>query len=94
MAAGFSVVDEWGLVINKRTLKEEAEKVGLFHIVERLEKFIPSEWLCPVLAPLFPGVSKEIGMIARPSESVAGPSYQISYLNGEKHRQLSFLGQP
>jgi hypothetical protein len=63
--AGFKVINEWGLTIDKKTLKDEAEKLGLLPLVERLEKFVPSEWLCPVLAPMFPRQSKEIGFVTK-----------------------------
>lgn len=64
-AAGFQVVTEYGLMIDKTNLKNEAERLGIAKVVERLDKLIPSEWLLPVLAPLFPLQSKEIGFVCK-----------------------------
>ena len=61
--AGFKIITEWGLLLDKKTLKIEAEKLGLSYLIDRLEKFIPSEWWIPVLSVLFPSQSKEIGFI-------------------------------
>ena len=63
--SGFEVINEWGLLMPKTQLKEQMEPLGLLPLVKRLEQFIPNEWLCPVLAVMFPEQSKEIGMIAR-----------------------------
>jgi len=63
--AGFELITEWGILIDKETLYEEGEKLGLSKMIDRLEKFIPSEWLLPVFAPLFPRQSKEIAFIAK-----------------------------
>jgi len=63
--AGFKVITEWGLLISKADLKNAAETLGLLPLIERLEKFIPTEWLCPVLAPMFPQQSKEIGFVCK-----------------------------
>jgi len=63
--AGFSIITEYGLLLDKKVLKQQASKKGLLQIVERLEKFIPHEWLLPVFAPLFPEVSKEIAIVAK-----------------------------
>lgn len=63
--AGFEVITEWGLLIDRETLHTEGEKLGLLPLIERVEKFIPSEWLLPVFAPLFPSQSKEIAFIAK-----------------------------
>lgn len=63
--AGFSIITEWGIHISKRDLKSEAERLGLLPLIERLEKFIPGEWLTPVLAPMFPKASKEIAFLAK-----------------------------
>lgn len=64
-AAGFQIITEYGLHVDKRALKKEAERLGLLKLVERLEQFVPSEWLLPVLAPMFPKISREIGFIAK-----------------------------
>ena len=63
--ARFKVITEWGLLIDKKTMKAEGERLGLLPLIERLEKFIPSEWLCPVLAPMFPKASKEIAFLCK-----------------------------
>jgi len=61
----FEVITEWGLLISKTDLKHGAESLGLLPLIERLEKFIPTEWLCPVMAPMFPKVSKEIAFLCK-----------------------------
>jgi ubiquinone/menaquinone biosynthesis C-methylase UbiE len=63
--AGFTVINEWGLLISKTELKRQAEHLWLLPLIQRLEQFIPSEWLCPMMAVMFPEQSKEIGMVAR-----------------------------
>lgn len=63
--AGFEVITEWGLLIDRETLRSEGAKLGLAPMIERLEKFVPSEWLLPVFAPMFPKQSKEIAFIAK-----------------------------
>jgi SAM-dependent methyltransferase len=64
-AAGFQLVTEYGLLVDKRTLLREGERLGLKPLIERLAAFIPPEWLLPVFAPMFPTQSKEIGLIAK-----------------------------
>lgn len=66
-SAGFEIVTEYGLMITKKILKSEGERLGILPLIERLEKFIPNQWLLPVLAPMFPKQSKEIGIVARAS---------------------------
>lgn len=56
--AGFRILDEWGLLVDKQIIKN-----NLGEMFERLNKFIPSEWLIPMLSPLYPEQSKEIGFI-------------------------------
>lgn len=63
--ADFEVIKEYGILISKKGLKKEAEKIGLAPVIELLENFIPAEWLCPIFAPLFPEASKEIAFIAK-----------------------------
>lgn len=63
--AGFEIITEWGILIDRDTLHVEGEKLGFSKIIERLEKFIPSEWLLPVFAPMFPKQSKEIAFLAK-----------------------------
>lgn len=62
---GWKITKTWGLTIGLRALKREADRLNIGPIVEQLQAVIPSEWLCPVLAPLFPDASTEIGFIAR-----------------------------
>lgn len=62
---GFVIEEEFGLLANKTELKETLIKENIlseenFNI---LAKFIPSDWLIPVLAPIVPQISKEIGFI-------------------------------
>jgi SAM-dependent methyltransferase len=64
-AAGWEVVTEFGLLIGKTELKAQAERLGLLPVIERLERFVPSEWLLPVFAPMFPTVAKEIAFVAK-----------------------------
>lgn len=63
--AGFELITEWGILIDKKVLYEEGEKLGILKLIERLEKFIPSEWLLPVFAPMFPKQSKEIAFLCK-----------------------------
>lgn len=63
--AGFQIITEYGLLMDRKTLKEVAYKKGLLPTIERLEKFIPGEWLVPIFAPLFPEQSKEIAIVAK-----------------------------
>lgn len=63
---GFAVRDTWGLHATKTDILNRARRMGHGPFVERLAKFIPSEWLVPVLAPAFPAVAKEIGMMCEP----------------------------
>lgn len=56
--AGFKIVDKWGLLVPKKALNER-----LGEQIKTLSKFIPNEWLVPVLSPLFPDDAKEIGFI-------------------------------
>lgn len=63
--AGFSILTEFGLLMDKRTLRNEMEEIGALPIFERLEQCIPTEWLAPMLSPLFPYAAKEIGFLAR-----------------------------
>jgi 2-polyprenyl-3-methyl-5-hydroxy-6-metoxy-1,4-benzoquinol methylase len=62
--AKFKVVTEWGLLMDKQVLYEEAQKLGLYQSIKRIEKFIPSEWFVPIFSPLFPEKSKEIAFLA------------------------------
>jgi len=63
--AGFEIITEYGILIDRKTLHDEGERLGILPIIERIEKFIPSDWLLPVFAPLFPNKCKEIAFVAR-----------------------------
>ncbi len=63
-AARFKVIHEWGILISKETLLEQAEKLHITPIIEQLTAVIPSEWLLPVFAPLWPDQSLEIAFLA------------------------------
>jgi len=78
--AGFVITEEWGLTIGKRDLVKEMEKTGLGPMIKVLEKSIPREWLCPLLAPLFPQAAKEIGFIARPAGESSSLNVQLSFI--------------
>jgi SAM-dependent methyltransferase len=65
-AAGWRVVDQWGLVIPRHALRAAAAKVGAAGLVARLERAIPVEFLTPVLAPLFPEAATELAIVAEP----------------------------
>lgn len=62
--SGWRVITEYGLMLDRKTLHDEGERLGILPMIERLEKFVPGEWLLSTFAPLFPKVSKEIGFIA------------------------------
>lgn len=63
--AGFEIITEWGILIDMDTLQEQGEQMGLSKVISRLQKFIPSQWLIPVFAPLFPKQSKEIAFLVK-----------------------------
>jgi 2-polyprenyl-3-methyl-5-hydroxy-6-metoxy-1,4-benzoquinol methylase len=63
--AGFRVVTEYGLLIDRKTLSQEAERLGFLPLLERVEKFVPPEWYLPVFATMFPKQSKEIGFVCQ-----------------------------
>lgn len=63
--AGFTLVTEYGLLLDMKTLKREGERLGILKLIERLEQFVPNEWLLPVFAPYFPKTAKEIGFVAK-----------------------------
>jgi SAM-dependent methyltransferase len=65
---GWRVVSEWGLNIGMRNLRAAAAEKGLLPLVESLSSYVPSEWLCPVLAPLFPKQADEIAFLAVPAQ--------------------------
>lgn len=67
-ASGWRVITEYGLHMSKRVLKQEGERLGLLPLIERLEKFIPNEWLLPVFSPFFPHAAKELGYIAEATD--------------------------
>ena len=61
----FEIIAEYGLLLGKKQLKILMHEKNLGVIYDRLEQTIPSEWLIPVLSPLFPNDSKEIAMVCR-----------------------------
>ena len=63
--AGFHIISEYGLLHDHKTLKTEMEKVGGGHLLDRVSKFVPSEWLIPVFSPMFPKSAKEIGFVCK-----------------------------
>lgn len=67
---GWDVITEWGLTIGKRDLLAAAERLGLRQVVERQAKFVPSEWLTAVWAPMFPAEATELGLLCRARPAV------------------------
>ncbi len=65
-ATGFKILETWGLLATKKDIQKEMAKLGGAALFAELSKFIPSEWLVPVLAPVFPQVAKEIGFVVEP----------------------------
>lgn len=63
--AGFKVITEYGLLIDRGVLFSESERLGLKPLLDRLTQFIPNEWLLPVMAPMFPRLAKEIGFVCK-----------------------------
>ena len=64
-ATKWKVITEYGLLHDKETLQSEMLKVGGGLLMERVAKFIPSEWLIPVFSPMFPSSAKEIGFVCK-----------------------------
>jgi SAM-dependent methyltransferase len=65
-AAGWRVLDVWGLDIGLRVLQERMDADGAGHLLKRLREHVPPEWLGPALAPLYPDVANEVGLLAVP----------------------------
>jgi ubiquinone/menaquinone biosynthesis C-methylase UbiE len=65
---GWGISAEWGLYATMTGIREAAEPLGLLPLVNRLAEFVPSEWLTPVLAPMFPKVAKEMAFLCHPLE--------------------------
>lgn len=64
-AAGWDILDEWGLHFGKRELLAQADRLGTRRLVDRIARYVPNEWLVPVLAPLFPAeASSEVAVLA------------------------------
>lgn len=55
--AGWQITDEWGLLVPAKVLKEKCE------LYSQLKRFIPNEWIVPMLSPLYPELSEEIGFM-------------------------------
>jgi hypothetical protein len=64
-AIGFEICERWGLHATKTDIMKRARRMGHGQLVERIAKFVPSEWLVPVLAPAFPTIAKEIGLLCK-----------------------------
>lgn len=64
---GWQVKAKWGLLYNKKELESQLDRLGLGELLRRLEQFIPSEWLIPVLSPLVYHNAKEIGLMVTPN---------------------------
>lgn len=64
-SSGWEIVSEYGLLHDRKTLEAEMAKVGGKHLLDRVSKFIPAEWLIPVFSPMFPRSAKEIGFICK-----------------------------
>jgi SAM-dependent methyltransferase len=63
-AAQWQVLDIWGVDISVSTLQRVMPE-GAF--LDRLRKFIPADWLAPMLAAPFPEHSSEVGLLCMPS---------------------------
>jgi SAM-dependent methyltransferase len=67
---GWNLVTTYGLHATISDIRVAAEEVGVEWLVDLLGQFVPREWLGPVLAPAFPGVCKEVGLLCRPGKEV------------------------
>ena len=63
-AAGWQVLDMWGVDISVSTLAGVMREPRL---LERLRKFIPPDWLGPMLAAPYPEQSSEVGLLCMPA---------------------------
>lgn len=64
--AGWDVLDVWGIDIGVQTLaKLLTGSAG--HLLDRARKFIPPDWLGPMLAAPFPEQASEVGLLCMPS---------------------------
>lgn len=66
-AADWTVDDEWGLEMGVRDMEAAMTAAGHGDMFRRLRAFIPPDWLVPVLSPLFPESSGEVGLLCRPT---------------------------
>jgi ubiquinone/menaquinone biosynthesis C-methylase UbiE len=64
-ASRWRVITEYGLLIDRKTLHEQGERLGLLPLIERVEKFVPPEWYLPIFAVMFPKYGREIGLICQ-----------------------------
>lgn len=63
--SGWNVLDEWGIHIGATELKKQADRLGTRRLVDRVRRYVPNEWLLPVLAPLYPAeAASEIAVLA------------------------------
>jgi SAM-dependent methyltransferase len=65
-AAEWDVLDVWGLDIGVLTLSKLMTDAN-GRLLARLRKFIPPEWLGPLLAAPFPEESSEVGLLCMPA---------------------------
>jgi len=63
-ATGWDIKMEWGLTLGKAKLAECMARAGLAQEWGHLSTTVPTEWLSPVLASLFPEESDEIAILA------------------------------
>jgi SAM-dependent methyltransferase len=63
-AIGWRAEAQWGLTLGKKTLAECMAEAGLSEQWKILSTTVPTEWLTPVLAPLFPQQAEEVAILA------------------------------
>jgi SAM-dependent methyltransferase len=71
-ATGWAVIAEWGIFATMTDIRAVAKGQGLLPFINRLARFVPSEWLAPMLAPMFPDVAKEIAFMCSPQVARRG----------------------
>ena len=63
--AGFKIMTTYGLLHNKRALRNAFTEIGQDYLFDYLDAFIPNEWLIPVLSPAFPDSAKELAYVCK-----------------------------
>ncbi len=63
-ATGWRVTERWGLLVKRADIEPELKRLHLTALVDRLARYVPTDWLMPMLAPMFPNQAREIGMRA------------------------------